>query len=164
MITVDQIASIARTAHMGQTDKIGAPYFWHVEAVALGLKPFGPELEMAGYLHDIIEDTDWTAGQLWNLGVPERTLRAVEAVTNEPGVSYTTKIGKILRNPDAVLVKISDNAHNSRADRAAQLPVEKRKQLALKYSNARQKLWSAAQTEDIETIVKIVNPKLLEEL
>lgn len=164
MITPSQIANIARAAHLGQTDKIGVPYFWHVHAVAQGLAPFGPELEMAGYLHDIIEDTDWTSEQLWDLGVPERTMRAVEAVTNAPGVLYTEKIGQILQNPDAVLVKIADNAHNSRADRAAQLPPEKRERLALKYFNARRKLWSAANPADITTIVKIVNSDLLEEL
>jgi (p)ppGpp synthase/HD superfamily hydrolase len=119
---------------------------------------------MAGYLHDIIEDTDWTSEQLWDMGVPERTLRAVEAVTNERGVSYKEKISKILMNPDAVLVKIADNAHNSRADRAAQLPREKRERLALKYSDARRTLWLAAYPADIATIVKIVNPDLLEEL
>jgi (p)ppGpp synthase/HD superfamily hydrolase len=164
MITVTQVAQIARTAHLEQTDKIGVPYYHHVHAVAQGLAPFGPELEMAGYLHDIIEDTDWTSEQLWDMGVPERTLRAVEAVTNERGVSYKEKISKILMNPDAVLVKIADNAHNSRADRAAQLPREKRERLALKYSDARRTLWLAAYPADIATIVKIVNPDLLEEL
>jgi (p)ppGpp synthase/HD superfamily hydrolase len=164
MITVNQVAQIARAAHLDQTDKIGVPYYHHVFAVAQGLAPFGPELEMAGYLHDIIEDTDWTSEQLWDMGVPERTLRAVEAVTNERGVSYTEKISMIVSNPDAVLVKIADNAHNSRADRAAQLPREKRERLALKYFDARRRLWSAANPEDIATIVKIVNPDLLEEL
>jgi (p)ppGpp synthase/HD superfamily hydrolase len=161
---VGEIAKIAYIAHHGQTDKIGVPYYEHVHAVAKGLAPLGPELEMAGYLHDIVEDTDYTADMLRRLGVPERTVSAVEAVTNERGVPYAKKIDKILQNPDAVLVKISDNAHNSRMDRAAHLPMEERERLALKYFTARRKLWSAATSDAIRTIVAIVNPDLLEEL
>lgn len=164
MIAVSQVAHIAHAAHLGQYDKIGVPYFHHVDAVARGLAPLGPELEMAGYLHDIIEDTDWTAQMLWDLGIPQRTVDAVVAVTNEKGVPYEEKIRKIITNPDAVLVKIADNAHNSRADRAAKLRLAQRERLALKYFNARRVLWEAARPEDIKTIVSIVNPDLLEEL
>lgn len=162
--TVDQIDALAVGAHAGQVDKIGVPYIEHVRAVAAGLAPFGPDLEMAGLLHDIIEDTDWTAGQLRAAGIPNRVVGIVQDVTNTPGVPYQEKITRITSSRDATLVKIADNAHNSRPDRAAKLPEEKRERLAVKYRTARDVLWAAADSRDIETIIAIVNPALLTEL
>jgi (p)ppGpp synthase/HD superfamily hydrolase len=162
--TVEEVDAFAAAAHAGQVDKIGVPYIEHVRAVAAGLAPFGDELVMAGLLHDVIEDTDWTADQLREEGVPDRVVSAVEAVTNQKGVPYEEKIRRITGSRDATLVKISDNAHNSRPDRAAQLPEEKRSRLAAKYRAARNVLWAAADDRDIEAIVRIVNPALLDEL
>lgn len=164
MKTVSEVDAFASDAHAGQFDKIGVPYIEHVRAVAAGLAPFGDHMVMAGLLHDVIEDTDWTAQQLLGAGVPHRVVSAVEAVTNQPGVPYEEKIRRIVSDRYATLVKISDNAHNSHPDRAAQLPEEKRTRLAAKYRAARDVLWAAADSRDIEAIVTIVNPALLDEL
>ncbi|MCX4450678.1 HD domain-containing protein [Streptomyces sp. NBC_01789] len=159
------VDTLAAEAHAGQVDKIGVPYIEHVRAVAAGLAPFGDDLVMAGLLHDIIEDTDWTAEQLRQEGVPGQVVALVEAVTNQRGVPYEEKVARITgQGRDAVLVKIADNAHNSRPDRAAQLPEEKRMRLAAKYRTARDILWPAASSRDIKAIVTIVNPALLDEL
>ncbi|WP_333758015.1 HD domain-containing protein [Streptomyces sp. ISBFB 2968] len=164
MKTVNEVDHLADCAHAGQVDKIGVPYIEHVRAVAAGLAPFGDELVMAGLLHDIIEDTDWTAEQLRGAGIPARVVSVVEEVTNQRGVPYEEKIRRIIGDRNATLVKISDNAHNSHPDRAAQLPEEKRARLAAKYRTARDVLWAAADAGDIEVIVTIVNPSLLAEL
>lgn len=162
--TLEEVRGLAYLAHYGQMDKIGVPYFEHVKAVAAGLAPFGEHMEMAGLCHDMLEDTDWTAEEMRGIGIPERVVHVVEAVTNEPGVPYQDKIKKITGNRDALLVKISDNAHNSREDRASKLPEETRERLAKKYRKARDVLWVHAAYGEIETIVDIVNPALLHEL
>ncbi|MGW1198774.1 HD domain-containing protein [Streptomyces sp. NPDC002536] len=164
MKSVREAEVLARDAHAGQVDKIGVPYIEHVRAVAAGLAPFGDELVMAGLLHDVIEDTDWTAERLRADGVPSRVVRIVEAVTNEAGLPYAEKIRRITGDAQATLVKIADNAHNSRPERAARLPREKRERLAAKYRAARAVLWPAANRDDIETVVRIVNSSLLTEL
>ncbi|MGX8903738.1 HD domain-containing protein [Streptomyces netropsis] len=164
MTSVNEVDSLADRAHAGQVDKIGVPYIEHVRAVAAGLAPFGDELVMAGLLHDIIEDTDWTAEQLRAAGIPVRVVEIVEAVTNMPGSSYTERIQRITGDAQATLVKIADNAHNSHPDRAAQLSPDKRVRLADKYRAARAVLWPLASRADIEAIVRIVNPSLLSEL
>ncbi|MFG3136106.1 HD domain-containing protein [Streptomyces sp. NPDC048211] len=164
MNSLSEVDALAAEAHAGQVDKIGVPYIEHVRAVAAGLAPFGDELVMAGLLHDIIEDTDWTADRLREEGLSNRVVSAVEAVTNQKGVPYEEKIRRIVASSDATLVKISDNAHNSHPDRAAQLPEEKRARLAAKYRAARDVLWAAADDRGIEAIITIVNPSLLDEL
>ncbi|MFE0974268.1 HD domain-containing protein [Streptomyces rochei] len=164
MKTVAEVDAFVSGAHAGQVDKIGVPYVQHVRAVAAGLAPFGDQMVMAGLLHDVIEDTDWTAEQLRAAGVPQHVVSVVEAVTNQPGVSYEEKVRRITSDRQATLVKIADNAHNSHPDRAAQLPEEKRARLAAKYRAARDLLWAAADSKEIEQIVSIVNPSLLTEL
>ncbi|AYG78093.1 GTP pyrophosphokinase [Streptomyces hundungensis] len=87
MISVDEVDALAAKAHAAQENRIGVPYVEHVRSVAAGLAPFGDELVMAGLLHDILEDTDWTAERLREAGVPARVVEIVEAVTNQPGVA-----------------------------------------------------------------------------
>ncbi|MFF8378367.1 HD domain-containing protein [Streptomyces sp. NPDC015661] len=164
MMTLAEVDALADRAHAGQVDKTGAPYVAHVRAVAAGLEPLGPHLAMAGLLHDVIEDTAWTAGQLRAAGIPDAVVSLVEAVTNHPDTPYEEKLRRITRDAGATLVKIADNAHNSRADRAAALPPAQRERLAAKYRAARAVLWPAADPGDIATILRVVNPELLAEL
>ncbi|MFF3837414.1 HD domain-containing protein [Streptomyces sp. NPDC001930] len=164
MKTLAEVDALADRAHAGQTDKTGVPYVEHVRAVAAGLAPLGTHLAMAGLLHDIVEDTEWTTERLSAAGIPDRVVALVDAVTNRPGTAYEEKIRRITEDPDATLVKIADNAHNSRADRSAALPPEQRERLAAKYRAAREVLWAAADPRHIETILRVVNPDLLKEL
>ncbi|WP_327071222.1 HD domain-containing protein [Kitasatospora sp. NBC_01250] len=163
-LTVAEADALAALAHAGQVDKIGVPYVEHVRAVAHGLAPLGSVLEMAGLLHDVIEDTDRTADHLLDAGVPRAVVDLVRAVTKRPGVPYDEMIRQVAADPLACLVKIADNAHNALPDRAARLPEDKRAQLAAKYAAARRVLWPAAERRDVETILRRVNPALLAEL
>lgn len=163
MKTLAETDEFAAYAHEGQYDKIGSPYIEHVRAVAAGLAPFGEEMQMAGLLHDVIEDTKWTAEQLIDLGFPIFVVETVEAVTNDSR-TYTEKLKSIATNRHATLVKIADNAHNSRPDRARMLSPGQRERLEAKYAKARSILWPAVSTMDIDLILSIVNPALLRNL
>lgn len=163
-LTLADVDRIAAEAHAGQVDKIGVPYVEHVRAVAAGLAPFGVGLQMAGLLHDSVEDTDLTFGDLAELGVPWSVVDIVQRVTKRPGVPYEDMIGAIVGDYAACLVKLADNAHNSLPERAAQLPEEKRERLARKYADARRRLWQAVPFEDVQAIVERVNASLLPEL
>ncbi|WP_394427459.1 HD domain-containing protein [Streptomyces sp. SGAir0957] len=164
MISVAEVDALAAAAHAGQVDKIGVPYIEHVRAVADGLVPFGDELVMAGLLHDVLEDTDVTGDDLLERGVPARVVVIVRAVTNQADVTYDETIRRITGDPQATLVKIADNAHNSHPARCVRLPADEKERLAAKYWAARADLWPAAGRADIEAVVSIVNPALLAEL
>lgn len=163
-LTVAEVDALAHRAHFGQVDKLGVPYIEHVRTVAAGVAQFGSDLLMAGLLHDVIEDTDWTGERLVEAGVPGRVVAIVEAVTNVPGASYQDKIRTIAHNREATLVKIADNAHNSRPARLAALGEKTRARLEKKYSDARKILWNAADADEVRKILTIVNPGLLGEL
>jgi (p)ppGpp synthase/HD superfamily hydrolase len=164
-IPVEQVAMLAIGAHGGQVDRIGVPYREHLRSVAEGLEPFGPMVVMAGWLHDILEDTAWTAEGLREAGVSARVVEVVGLVSRLEGQSYEDMITRIVRDPVATLVKIADNAHNSRPERAARITDEsERHRLEERYRSARRILWPATTSDNVITIVSRVNPALLAEV
>lgn len=163
-LTLADVDRIATEAHAGQLDKIGVPYIEHPRAVAAGLAPFGVGMQMAGLLHDVLEDTAETVGSLLRAGIPTAVVNTVWRVTKKPDASYEQMVAVIADDYAACLVKIADNASNSDPERTAQLSDDKRARLAAKYTNARAILWPAVPREDVATILRIVNPSLLGEL
>lgn len=159
--TLAEIDAFAARAHGAQVDKAGVPYIHHLRAVSHGVAPFGEHLAMAGLLHDCLEDTDTTVGDLRGLGVPERVIELVLAVTHSPGEDYGERLRRIARDSDAARLKIADNAHNTRPDRLAALPSAQRARLAAKYTDVPTILWAAVPSADVAAILARVNPSLL---
>ncbi len=83
--TLEDARAIAREAHAGQVDRLGIDYMEHVEAVAGALADFDLDVQIAGMLHDVVEDSDLTIDDLRARGVSERSLAAVALVSNNLG-------------------------------------------------------------------------------
>lgn len=102
--------SLARAAHSGQVDKQGRDYATHhLAPVAALLAPFGAEAVAAGWLHDIIEDTDTTFADLRMAGFSAWVVNAVDSVTRREGESYTGMLYRAADDPGGRLVKLMDN-------------------------------------------------------
>lgn len=111
--TVAEVAErIARSAHAGQVDKVGAPYIEHVSRVAAAVRDADPETEAVGWLHDVLEDTDWTVDLLVNrAGIPLAVAGAALIVTRRKAMeTYAEFINRIVRSGDvmAMRVKLAD--------------------------------------------------------
>lgn len=127
---------IATIAHKGQIDKAGKPYVKHLEAVASKVE--GKEEKTVAWLHDVLEDTDYTQDQL-SVFFPQAIVEAVEALTKRRGESYEDYLRRISENPLAIKVKLADLEHNTDLTRfdspshtdvdRAQKYVERRKML-----------------------------------
>lgn len=165
-LALDDARTIAQQAHAGQTDKLGRPYMEHVEAVAAGLLDFDLDIQVAGMLHDVVENSELTLNDLRQRGVSERSLAAIELVSRNlhPDLSYEEAIDRICTSPDATLVKIADNAHNSRPDRVTALEAATGTPTNPRYSRARQRLFTAAPSDLTAKILSRVAPSLLDEL
>lgn len=163
-LTLAEVDSLAERLHRDQTDKIGVPYIEHVRTVSAALAPFGTGMMMAGLLHDVLEDTPTDPTDLMDEGVPLTVVATVQWLTRVKGVPYDRYIAQVALDHGATLVKIADNAHNSRADRLAHLEEKDRLRLSERYREAREALWKAVAVEDVRTIVTAVNPDLLVEL
>lgn len=103
--------SIAEAAHAGQVDRAGAPYILHPQRVASLVD--GDTAKAAAWLHDVVEDTSLTFGDLASMGVSPEVLATLRLLTHEPGVPYLEYIGRIKADPVAKAVKLADLSHNS---------------------------------------------------
>lgn len=166
--TVETAKVLAEVAHNRQKDKLKRPYREHVLAVGDALADFDEDIQIAGYLHDIAEDTPITRQALLDMGVSERAVEIIERVTkrlHDNPDDYQAGIRFIAEDHDATLVKIADNAHNSLPERVKAL-AEKwpDKPPVTRYDEARPVLYNAVPVEEVRLILARVNPWLLEEL
>jgi (p)ppGpp synthase/HD superfamily hydrolase len=135
--TIHDATELAKTAHAGQTDKAGHPYVEHVIRVRDALREHGEEAQIAGVLHDVVEDTSLTLGDLRARGATQRTVAAVDSVTRRPSETYMDMIRRAAADPLGRLVKLADNADNSREDRLDYLDPENAAFLRRRYAKAR---------------------------
>lgn len=163
MISLEETYQLVKDAHGDQVDKIGKPYIGHLVAVSNALAPFGKGMQMAGLLHDVIEDTDQTVRSLREAGVPSGITNIVLRVTKtDRNESYADAVGRAAGTYQSALLKIADNAHNSQPARLAMIKDDATmERLARKYRTAREILWAEVLPDDIRTVVRKLNPSLL---
>jgi hypothetical protein len=133
MSTLERAIAIAIRAHEGATDKGGHPYILHPLRVMLGVD--STDERIAAVLHDVIEDTAWTMAQLREEGFSETMLKALEALTKQPGEDYLTFVRRAGTNPLAKTVKLADLADNMDLSRIPD-PAEDDFERYLKYREA----------------------------
>ena len=113
---------IALTAHEGQVDKAGAPYCHHPAFVANQVSR--PEAKAVGWLHDVVEDSEWTLEDLLAEGIWPEVVEGVDAITKRAGEAYECYLDRVKANPFALAVKLADLTHNMDLSRIA-TPTEK---------------------------------------
>ncbi|MEM9216975.1 MAG: bifunctional (p)ppGpp synthetase/guanosine-3',5'-bis(diphosphate) 3'-pyrophosphohydrolase [Cyanobacteria bacterium P01_F01_bin.150] len=123
---VCQAFEFAYELHQGQCRASGEPYIHHPIAVAGLLKELGgsPVMMAAGFLHDVVEDTDVTPEEIEErFGLEVRCL--VEGVTKLSKINFSSKkesqaenfrrmflaMAKDIR---VIVVKLADRLHNMR--------------------------------------------------
>ena len=126
----------ATTAHEGQVDKLGEPYQTHVARVMARFDFEDLDAKLTAALHDVVEDTSLTLGDLRDAGCPDRVLAAVEAMTKREGEAYDAFIQRVAANPLARRVKAADLCDNSDEQRLGRLPADVADRLRSKYVRA----------------------------
>lgn len=70
--------------------------------------------QIIGYLHDVLEDSDWELEDLRELGFSQRILRALDGMTKRENENYFEFIERCgTSGDDAIDKKIEDLEHNS---------------------------------------------------
>ena len=116
---IDLCLEIAMKAHRGQKDLDGNPVILHPLTVGLAGKT--PEEQCAGFLHDVVEDTDWTFDDLLQAGVPSGIVDALRLLTHDESEPYLDYVRRIAGsgNEIAITVKLNDLRHNLERGRRA---------------------------------------------
>ena len=137
---VCQAFEFAYQLHKGQMRASGEPYIAHPVAVANILRSLGGDSAMiaAGFLHDVVEDTDVTADEIEaHFGAEVRQM--VEGVTKLSKFQFNSKTERQAENfrrmflamaqdIRVIVVKLADRLHNMRT--LQHMPPEKRVQKA----------------------------------
>jgi (p)ppGpp synthase/HD superfamily hydrolase len=109
---------IAEQAHLGQTRKNGEPYINHAIRVSEAAHSHSEQAAIVGMLHDVIEDTKTTIGDLQAAGFSHSILWALSLVTHTGSENYLEYILEIKKYSDcyagqiAMAVKLADIEDN----------------------------------------------------
>ena len=111
-MTIEETLQIALDAHKGQKDLDGKPAILH--PIAVGLMGGNDAEIKAGFLHDVVEDSDLTIDDLRSKGVDEEVLAALELLTHDKSMDYFEYVYRIAHsgNYTAIHTKINDLKHN----------------------------------------------------
>ncbi len=111
MSTLETAIEIAYLAHEGQKDKSGADYIHHPLRV---MERGKTEIEkICGVLHDVVEDSDWTAEDLRNEGFSEEVISVIKCLSKETeNEDYDVFIERVAKDPIAIRVKLNDLLDN----------------------------------------------------
>lgn len=132
--------NFAYTLHQGQYRKSGEPYIAHPIAVASLLRDLGGDADMimAGFLHDVVEDTDVACEEIAAL-FGEDVRQLVEGVTKLSSFNFASKKERqaenfrrmfmaMAKDIRVLIVKLADRLHNMRT--LEHLKPEKQKRIA----------------------------------
>ena len=75
-------------------------------------------------LHDVIEDSHYTAEELLQAGLPETVVTAVQILSKKKGQDYQTYLENVKSNSLARVVKLADLKHNSDLSRLSSVTDE----------------------------------------
>jgi len=110
MDIIEKSLEIALKAYSGQKDKAGKTYILH--PLRLMAKMDTDEERSVALLHDVIEDSDYTANDLLSLGIPSNIVNAVQLLSKLDGEDYEQFINRIKLNNLASKVKMADIEDN----------------------------------------------------
>lgn len=110
----------ARTYHEGQFRKSGEPFYTHPLEVAYIVSDYGlkTEIIVTSILHDIVEDTQVTAGMILD-GFGRRIEEMVDRLTRDRPDGSKLNVAEILNNAyrkndkEVLLIKLIDRVHNA---------------------------------------------------
>lgn len=113
MSVLAKAIAFASLKHVNQKDKGGNAYILHSLRMMMRLRTSDEELMAIAVLHDVIEDCDVSFDDLKELGMTERVISGVQALTRQNGETYEQFIDRVTLNKDAMLVKREDLKDNS---------------------------------------------------
>ena len=120
---IQKARGLAEMTHADQVDKAGQPYIEHLKRVAGAVEEAGGGWHQiaAAWLHDIIEDTDFTEESLFERNVPPMVVQLVIALTHQKGEPTANYLSRVIGQEGAALIKLCDIYDNLNPVRLAYL-------------------------------------------
>ena len=115
---VEKCLDIACKAHKGQRDRDGNAVILH--PLMVGSMGKTDAEKCVGFLHDVVEDTNWTFEDMEREGVPSDIIDTLKLLTHDKTTDYYDYVQRIIDsgNITAINVKRNDLTHNLARGRA----------------------------------------------
>ncbi len=109
---IDKAIAIASKAHAADYDLDGNPTILH--PLAVGMMGQNDTERIVGFLHDVVEDTQYTFEQLEEEGFSPEVINALRLLTHDKETPYMEYVARICKsgNQTALNVKLNDLRHN----------------------------------------------------
>ena len=143
----DKVLQLITEKFGSKVDKGGSPYIGHLLRVGNNARKLFIEInklksssyaddeyiemidmadcvELVGYLHDVIEDTELTANDLLEIGIPTDVVSGVVSVTRQERESYMDFVKRAGTNQYGKFVKLADLKDNMDITRLPKLDKE----------------------------------------
>ncbi len=176
---IERAFGIANDAHRGQVRKSGEPYFSHPVNVASILIDFGMDTDsiVAGLLHDVVEDTEFTFDDIaTKFGITIAEL--VDGVTKLGKIPFSTdeeqqaeNVRKMFlamsKDIRVIIIKLADRLHNMRTLEfmLAQKQRDKAKETMEVYAPIAHRLGMRTVKEELEDLsLRYLDPIAYEEI
>ena len=133
---INKAKRLAFEYHKDQRDRAGKPYLEHLKTVADGLSIKEEDYICAAWLHDIVEDHNYSVEKI-RAEFGDKIASAVIAISKIKGESYQDYLNRVKSNEIARIVKLSDLAHNMQLSRLPKVTL-KDLQRVEKYKKAKE--------------------------
>lgn len=141
--------AIAKDAHEGQKDKGGNDYILHPITVFKTVKGGNPvACKIVAALHDVVEDSNVTLMDLWDVGYNIEFIYSIEAITRRDGESYEAYMKRVEQDDTAMRVKLADLCDNSDLSRLHREPTEEDLKRVEKYKHYIEEINNLLATKD----------------
>lgn len=126
--TVADARAFVRTVHEGQADRLGRSLVEHLDAVRERVEQMGGEDvdQVAALLHHSVGEGAVSVAEFGVLGVPERAVMIVDALTRRPTETEDEQLHRVMLTPGAVRVLRADMAHQLHPDQLQCVPAAER--------------------------------------
>ena len=99
---IEKALEIATRAHKGQLDLDGKPVILH--PLAVGLMGANTDEIVAVFLHDVVEDSDYTFESLLEQGIPAHIVDTLRLLTHAKTETYDTYLERIATSGNRIAI------------------------------------------------------------
>ena len=105
---INEAVAIASDAHYDYEDLDGRPVILH--DLAVGVAGKDDDEIICGLLHDVIEETEWTAGKIRDKGFSEHVIDTLMLLTWDSNTPYEEHIQSIIESGNKTAITVKMNA------------------------------------------------------
>lgn len=104
MMSIEEALLLSVEAHRGKVDLDGKPYVLH--PLKVGLSGDNRDEMVAGFLHDVPEDTGYSVGDLLEMEIGSEVGEALKLLTHDKRTRYDEYLNRLMESGNELALKV----------------------------------------------------------